>query len=299
MSAAAAAGETLLARLADRDFSRFQALLQREAGIWLSTAKRALVAGRLARRLRELQLPDYGAYYERVVKDEAERIRCLDHLTTNETHFFREPHHFQYLTTVLGPRLRAEAEAGRRPRRLRIWSAACSTGEEPLSLAMTLLEALPPGDGWALEVVATDLSTRVLAQAEAALYPLEKSRQIPEAALKAFMLRGTGGSDGLMKAGPEIRAVVRYARLNLAEPEWPGLGLFDLIFCRNVLIYFAPSTKQQVVRHLLSHLTDDGLIFFGHAESLAALDLPLRPVLPTVYARAPCQPPRALPGCLR
>lgn len=272
-------------RLRPRDFARFQELVQREAGIFLSTQKQALLVGRLARRLRELALDDFGDYFERVVEDPAERVRCLDLVTTNETHFFREPRHFEIMATRLLPRLAAEVEAGQRPRRVRVWSAACSSGEEPWSIAMTLLGAFPPASGVEVEVLATDLSTRVLERARAGLYPIEKARDIPEAHRKRFMLRGTGSAEGLMKVGPELREVVRFARLNLVNEDWPGIGTFDLVFCRNVLIYFALETRRTVVRHLLSHLAGDGVLFLGHAESLSGLGLPVHAVAPTVFVR--------------
>ncbi len=270
----------------DRDFRLFQALVHREAGIWLAPVKKALLVGRLAKRLRALGIGDYRGYLERVEADAAERIRMLDCLCTNETHFFREPRHFEFLAGRVFPRWRAEAEAGRRPRRARVWSAACSTGEEPYSLAISLLLAFPPGSGWDLEVLASDLSTRALERARAAVWPLERSREIPAGHLKAFMLRGVGAQEGLMKVAPEVRSLVRFQRLNLNEPGWPGLGQFDLVFCRNVLIYFDPPTKERVVGQLLDHLAADGFLFLGHAESLSGMGYRVRPVLPTVYVRA-------------
>jgi chemotaxis protein methyltransferase CheR len=151
---------------------------------------------------------------------------------------------------------------------------------------MSLLAAFPPGSGWDLEILATDLSTRVLERARAAVWPVEKSREIPAGRLKAWMLRGVGAQQGLMKAGPEIRSLVRFQRLNLNERGWPGLGQFDLVFCRNVLIYFDPPTKERVVGHLLDRLAGDGLLFLGHAESLSGMEQRVRPVFPTVYARS-------------
>ncbi|HEU4385036.1 MAG TPA: protein-glutamate O-methyltransferase CheR [Anaeromyxobacteraceae bacterium] len=269
--------------IGDRDFGLFQGLVHREAGIWLSPVKKALLVGRLAKRLRALGLEGWRGYFERVEADPAERVRMLDCLCTNETHFFREPRHFEFLATRIFPRWQAEAEAGRRARRARLWSAACSTGEEPYSLAMTLLSAFPPGSGWDLEVLASDLSTRVLERAQAAVWPLEKSAEIPAAHLRAWMLRGMGPQEGLMKAGPEIRSLVRFQRLNLNDRGWPGLGRFDLVFCRNVLIYFDPPTKERVVGHLLEHLAPDGHLFLGHAESLSGMAHRVRAVLPTVY----------------
>ena len=270
--------------VSDAEFARFQALVHREAGIWLSPVKKALLAGRLSRRLRELGLATYGDYYEIVRADEAERTHMLDCISTNETHFFREPRHFQLLAERVYPAWRAEANAGLRPRRIRAWSAACSTGEEPYSLAMSLLQAFPPGSGWDVEILATDLSTRVLDRARAAAWPIAKSNEIPSSCIRAFMLRGTGSQEGRMKAGPEIRSLVRFARLNLNDVSYPAVGQFDLVFCRNVLIYFDAATKARVVDRLLGHLAPAGLLFLGHAESLNAMTNRLRTVIPTVYA---------------
>ncbi len=270
--------------IGDGEYARFQALIHREAGIWLAPVKRALLVGRLSRRLRDLGLASFGDYYDRVEADPAERIRMLDQITTNETHFFREPRHFEFLAEEAFPRWRAEAAQGGRPRRVRIWSAACSTGEEPYSLAMALLRAFPPGSGWHLEILATDLSTNVLDRAERAVWPVEKSGEIPDAELRAFMLRGVGPQQGTMKAGPEIRGLVRFARLNLNDAAYPKFGAFDLVFCRNVLIYFDAATKGQVVGRLLEHLAPHGYLFLGHAESLSGTALPVRNILPNIYA---------------
>ena len=276
--------------VSDREFQRFQALIHQEAGIWLAPVKKALLVGRLARRLRDLGMPSYTAYYERVLEDEAERIRMLDAICTNETHFFREPKHFDFLTERVFPAWRAEADAGKRARRVRIWSAACSTGEEPYTLAMVLLSAFPAG--WDLEILASDLSTKVLDRAAAGLWPLEKSKEIPDAYLKAFMLRGFGAQEGLMQAGPEIRALVKFTRVNLVGDAWPGGPPFDLVFCRNVLIYFERQAKIAVVERLLERLDPSGFLFLGHAESLGGFTVKARAALPTVYQPA-LQNPRA------
>jgi chemotaxis protein methyltransferase CheR len=274
---------TPLIAVSDRDFVRFQALIREEAGIFLAPAKKALLQGRLARRIRDLGLSSFGAYHELVVRDEAERVWMLDAICTNETHFFREPRHFEYLARRVVPAFCAEADAGRRMRQVRVWSAACSTGEEPYSLAMTLLGALPAG--WDVRILATDLSTKVLARAGDGLYSMDKAGEIPEPYLKAFMLRGHGAREGLMKAGPEIRAAVRFERMNLAAAAWPAMGPFDLVFLRNVLIYFDRETKGRVVSRALASLAPGGQLFLGHAESLAGMMVPARPVCPTVYAR--------------
>ena len=283
------AAHDFAALVSDEDFTRFQALVNREAGIWLSPVKKALLVGRLSRRLRELGIATFGAYFELVSGDADERVRMLDALATNETHFFREPRHWEFLADHHLPALRAQADAGLRPRRLRAWSAACSTGEEPYSIAMTLLAAFPAG--WDLEVFASDLSTKALDKAQRATWPIGKSGEIPPEYLKAFMLRGHGGQAGLMRAGHQARALCTFSRLNLVEAVAPDIGSFDLVFCRNVLIYFDRDSRAKVIGRLVERLAPGGLLFVGHAETLANVTTLVRPVLPTVYQRA-VDPPR-------
>ena len=277
METAAAGGIRPLSR---REFAAFQNIIRRETGIFLSDVKEALLVGRLSRRVRELGLPTFDAYHRLVEEDEAERVRMIDAICTHETHFFREPRQFDFLVERVLPALRADAEAGRRPRKVSAWSAACSTGEEPTSLAMVLLDQMP---GWDVDVLATDLSTGVLERARAALYPVEKAAEIPSGLLKRFMLRGFGSQEGRMTTGAEIRAVVRFQRLNLNDEAYPLPAPFDLVFCRNVLIYFAPETKARVVERLRRHLSPRGHLFFGHAESAMGLTTRLRGVGPNVY----------------
>jgi len=271
----------------DADFTLFQRMIEKYAGIHLSPAKKPLLVGRLSRRLRELGFTDLHQYYKRVLADPDEHVRMMDCISTNETQFFREPLHFEFLENRILPRWIEEADAGQRPRRVRVWSAGCSSGEEPYSIAMTLLSHLSPAAGWQIEVVATDISTRVLARARAGVWPLEKARQIPESRLKAFMLRGTGSQQGNMKASPALQNVIRFERFNLMEDPSSLLASgLDVIFCRNVLIYFQPETKERVVRRLLRHLAPDGHLFVGHSESLNHLTDCVRSVVPTVYVRS-------------
>lgn len=272
-------------RISDQEFTLFQELIERLTGIHLPEAKRPLLVGRLARRLRELGIESFEAYHGRVMKDDVERIRMMDALTTNETRFFRGPKQFEFLERQVLPAWRAAGGA----RRIRAWSAACSTGEEPFSIAMMLRFQLPD---WEIEVLATDLSTRALEKARAALWPIETCRDIPERYLKAFMLRGTGERRGYMKAGPELRNVVRFARLNLNDAHYPVDGPFDLIFCRNVLIYFGSRVRAAVVDKLISHLGPHGCLLLGHAETLHGLTDRLSTVGPTVYSRAGGAPGR-------
>jgi chemotaxis protein methyltransferase CheR len=274
--------------LSDDLFAEFRDLIYREAGIALTDGKKQLFVSRMAGRLRELKLASYAEYY-RLVRDPSaaeERGKMLDRICTNETQFFRDPRQFQYLHDELFPRLEAEALA-RGSRRVRAWSAACSTGEEPYSLAMVMLDRFPPIAGWQVEIVATDLSTKVLNTARAGLWPIDKSNDIPMQYRKAYMLRGTGSQLGKMKVGPEIRSIVTFSRLNLNDPPYPVDGVFDFIFCRNVLIYFDLESKKRVVERLLDHLVPNGCLFLGYAETTSTLSDRLHSVGPNVYARVP------------
>ncbi len=269
-------------------FRKFQQLIYDEAGIWLATHKHALLTGRLARRLRLLGLSNMQEYYQLVTQPDQQRERevMIDCITTNETHFFREPRHFQFLEREVLPKWQREAAAGERLARLRVWSAGCSTGEEPYSLAMLLLKHFPEAKGWDLEVLGTDISTRVLEKAQTAMYPIEKSKDIPAEYLHAYMLKGKGDHKGVMKVSPELHRVVRFAHINLHADSYPILGSFDLIFCRNVLIYFDQESKMKVIGGILRHLAPSGLLFVGHSEHLGAIAPNLKTVAPTIHALA-------------
>jgi chemotaxis protein methyltransferase CheR len=267
--------------LSDGEFELLQRLIYAEAGIYLAPTKKGLMSSRLARRVRELGLPSFRAYYERVSSAESpERTALFNAICTNETRFFREPEHFELLQSRIIPAWIDEQQKGRRSSRVRVWSAACSTGEEPLTLAMVLTDALPD---WTVELDATDLSTKALDKARANLYSIERARDIPEAFLKRYMLRGKNQFAGSMKARPELHARIRYQRANLNQPPYPVSGPFDVIFCRNVFIYFDRATRERALTTLAGMLAPGGFLFLGHAESLAGLRCPLRPVAPTVY----------------
>lgn len=270
--------------LPESEFALFQRLVQNRAGIWLSDVKKALVFGRLSRRVRELGLRSFLEYYKLVQEDEAECIEMLDRISTNETSFFREPHHFEFLEQRVFPRWAAEAAAGQRQRRIRVWSAGCSSGEEPYSVAMAI-RAYEPFTEWDVQIIATDLSTRVLEKAKAAVWPSEKARQIPAAILKLFMLKGVGSRAGEIKVAPEIRSLVRFSRLNLNTDPYPA-GPFDLIFCRNVLIYFDRAMKKRVISQAVSLLAPDGVLFVGHSENITLITECVRTVVPTIYVRS-------------
>jgi chemotaxis protein methyltransferase CheR len=278
---AAIAGRVTVQPITDKEFHSFQELIHRLVGISLSSAKRDLLVNRLSPRMRELGIATFGAYFRRIEEDEDERIHMLDRISTNETQFFREPRHFEFLEQTVYPDWIARAEAGKIPRKIKVWSSACSTGEEPYSLAMSLLSNFGPS--WSISILATDISTRALAKAENATWSMERASHIPPAMLKTFMLRGTRSQEGKMKAGPEIRSIIEFRRFNLNDESYPYRGAFDLVFCRNVLIYFNVAGRQRVIDQLASCLAPGGLLFLGHAETASGATTKLRPVVPTVY----------------
>jgi chemotaxis protein methyltransferase CheR len=275
--------------MSDREFTLFRKLIYTQAGICLTPPKKALLEARLGRRLRELGIESFLAYYEYAVADMAggEIVHLLDRISTNETRFFREPKQFEFLEQNLLPTWISLADRGVRPARVRVWSAGCSTGEEPYSLAMILLDGLAPHRGWQLEIVGTDLSSQAVAAAQKAIWPITKAKEIPDRHLKRFMLKGTGSQAAHMKAGAEIRSIVRFQHLNLNDPHDAIDGIFDLIFCRNVLIYFDAESRARVVHRLIQHMALPGYLFVGHAESLNGVSEHLRHVIPTVYHYAP------------
>lgn len=268
-------------------FQKFQKLIYAETGIWLGNSKTALLCGRLFRRLRELDIPTLKEYFEQVSQpeQEEERARMIDAITTNETRFFREPRQFEFLEQNVFPRWRSEAERGTRPMRLRIWSAGCSSGEEPYTLAMLTAAHLPAGDGWDIRLLATDISNRVLEKAAKGIYPIARSSELPEPILHQFMLRGTGEREGEMKVRNEIQEMIEFRRSNLNQETSPPEAPFDAIFCRNVLIYFDATSKQRVVTNLVRQLAPNGFLFVGHAENLTNMTDELSGLESTIYIK--------------
>lgn len=262
--------------LSDREFDQFRQLIHDIAGISLSDAKKPLVAGRLSKRLREFELDSYGDYFRRLNQSPAELQHCVDLLTTNETYFFREPKHFDFLRERLG-------QPGLIPsgRPLRIWSGACSSGEEPYSIALLLADVLGERP-W--EILASDISQRVLDRARAGVYRLEDSEDIPRQMRVQHCFRGVGANEGSMLICPSIRRRIRFEQINLNNPL-PETGLFDVIFLRNVMIYFNGDTKRQVVKRLLSRLRPGGYFLISHSESLNGIDDTLKVVKPSIYRK--------------
>ncbi len=262
------------ATLSDPELRDISAFLYQAAGISLAPSKKALVSGRLGKRLQATGCRTYAEYLRHIRSDAAERQHTIDLLTTNETYFFREPKHFAYLSEQVLPK----AEAGRP---FRVWSAACSSGEEPYSISMVLAERL----GWRdWQVVGSDISTRILQQAREAIFPMERAEKIPPPYLKAFCLKGTGAHHGKFTLIPELRERVQFREVNL-NSALPDLGLFDMIWLRNVMIYFDAATKRAVCQRLLAALRPGGFFFIGHSESLNGLDCPLQAIQPAIYRK--------------
>jgi chemotaxis protein methyltransferase CheR len=282
-----------LPELSDREFAQFQRLIYEEAGIRLLDDKRTLVSSRLARRMRELALPSFGAYYRRIVSGvDDELTRMLDAITTNETHFFREERQFTLLANDCCREWGAQAAAGVRPRKLRIWSAACSTGEEPYSIAMVLHDRLAT-EGWEVSIIASDLCTTALAHAREGVWPVARVTAVPKPLLKRHFLRGVGPEAGRAKISPAIRAMVDFRRLNLSDERYSLEGRFDAIFCRNALIYFDSASRADVLGRLVRYLAPGGFLFLGHAESLVGSPIRLATVMPAVYRLPPAAGARA------
>ena len=260
------------------DFERVRKMIYEHAGIALSPIKRDMVYSRLARRLRATGANSFSVYLDRLQSRESQEWESfVNALTTNLTSFFRESHHFDILKSEIRNRW------SRRP--LKIWCSASSTGEEPYSIAMAVSEAFdsatPP-----VQIVASDLDTNCLAEARAAMYPMERVERIEAARLSRFFLKGAGSQAGMVRVRPELSRLVEFRRINLLEPNWPLKGPFDAIFCRNVMIYFDKPTQYKVLARFKPLLQPDGLMFAGHSESFThATDL-FRSMGRTVYERA-------------
>ena len=267
--------------LRDNEFDALRELVYRESGIALSPVKRQLLASRLSRRLRHFGYRTFAEYIDHLTRRDRsgdERQRMVNCITTNKTEFFREPHHFDFLRDVAVPAWLSRS--GRGP--VRIWSAGCSTGMEPYTIAITLMERLGP-IGVGFEVIATDIDNDVLAKAERGVYPEEDVQPVPLAWQPKYFLRGFGTDAGTVRVRPELRARVSFRRVNLTEPGWsvrPGL---DAIFCRNVVIYFDRPTQQQLFERYADHLAPDGFLFIGHAENLHGITDRFVPLGATVY----------------
>jgi chemotaxis protein methyltransferase CheR len=259
-----------------KEFGLFKAFIYGEVGIDLSESKMPMVSGRLAKRLNFHQLDTYGDYFS-IISDPAnqnERQVAIDLLTTNETHFFREPRHFDFLRDVILPnRIKGKA--------FRVWCAASSSGEEPYTIAMVLAEHLK-NEPW--EVIASDVSTRVLQQAQSGCYAMQRAEEIPRQYLTKYCLKGTGDYVGSLLITKELRQRVKFLSINLTQP-FPDIGVFDVIFLRNVMFYFNIETKHKITQQMLPYLRKDSYFIISHSESLNGVTDAYNAVVPSIYRK--------------
>jgi chemotaxis protein methyltransferase CheR len=271
-----------LSRLSQAEFYKLSSLVFKECGINLPIAKKVMLESRLNKRLRALNVPSFKDYID-LLSTEAgiiqELVNMIDAVTTNKTDFFREPHHFTYLRESILPKL----VDGKR--KLKIWSAACSSGEEPYTLAMVVHDFASAMHGFSFEILGSDISSAMLGKAATAVYSMERVDCVPYEFKKKYLLKSKDAERPTVRIAPCLRNRVNFARINFMEGVLPVDGMFDIIFCRNVLIYFDRQTQLQVVRKLIGNLSYGGFLFIGHSESLHDADLPLVQVKPTIYKR--------------
>lgn len=246
-------------------FEKLRRLVLEYTGIVLSDAKQELVYGRLARRLRALGMRSFEQYCQLLADGDAgERTHFVNSVTTNLTAFFREPHHFEFLADALLPEIAARKATDRR---LRVWSSAASTGEEPYTLAMVIAESLPERDRWDVKILATDIDSDVLDKGRRGVYALDRISGITAERQRRWFRRGVGRNTGYAKVVPELQDMITFRQLNLMD-DWPMRGPFDFIFCRNVVIYFDKPTQRVLFERFANLLAPRGHICIGHSESL-------------------------------
>ncbi|MCK9240082.1 protein-glutamate O-methyltransferase [Desulfocurvus sp.] len=269
--------------MSDKDFRRFAEFIGREYGIKLPPSKKTLLEARLQKRLRALGFSDYAQYSEFLFSPQgldSELCHLIDQVTTNTTDFFREPKHFEFLEARVLP----EWHARNRGRTLRVWSAGCSIGAEPYTLAMVLSDFQQANPDFRFAVVATDISRQVLQKAHNAVYTEEQARGVPEATMRKYFMRSKDRSRRLVRLVPEVRRRVEFRWLNFME-DFNFREPHDIIFCRNVIIYFDKPTQHDLLSRFCRTLNPGGYLFIGHSESLAGMSLPLAQAAPTIYRK--------------
>lgn len=273
-------------KLSDRDFEKLSAFIYDTCGIKMPPSKKLMLEGRLRKRLRVLELNSFSEYVEHIFgnagRDEIGHM--IDVVTTNKTDFFREPAHFDYLTGNVLPELAQKYGVGyRQP--FTMWSAGCSSGEEPYTMAMVLKNYAEMNASFSFSILGTDISTIVLSKAKDAVYDIEKVSTVPQHMLKKYVLRGKGEKSHLVRMSPELRNSVQFGRLNFMDDDFGLRQQFDVIFCRNVIIYFDRPTQERLVWKFHRHMRPGGYLFMGHSETLHGLNVPLVSVAPTIYKK--------------
>jgi chemotaxis protein methyltransferase CheR len=272
--------------LSNADFERLRSLIYAESGINLGADKKTMLEIRLKRRLKSLAIPSVADYCSRVfgpAGKQDELVHLIDVVTTNKTDFFREAGHFEYLVSKALPDL---ARRNGPNHSSLIWSAGCSTGEEPYTLAMVLSEHSQKCPGFRFSILATDISTQVLAKARAGIFRSEMVRPVPRDLQRKYFMRSRDPASDLVRVVPELRAMVEFRRVNFMDANFGLSENPDIIFCRNVIIYFDRATQERLLKKLTRQLAPGGFFFAGHSESLQGMDLPLIPVAPSAYRRS-------------
>lgn len=274
--------------MSQADYLRMSRLIHASCGIKLPPAKKTMLEGRLRKRLNALGMDSFVTYCDYIFSPEgarAEHIYMFNAVTTNKTDFFREPDHFEVLSSKVLPELFDLYGVGSK-KILNVWSAACSTGEEPYTLAMVLSEFAERHASFRFSILATDISTKVLGQAASGIYDCERIAPVPKPFRKKYLMRSKDKERGLVRIVPELRASVRFERLNLMQEDYGIDRPMGVIFCRNVIIYFDRPTQERLLQKLAAHLIPGGYLFMGHSESLHRMDLPLVPIATTIYRKA-------------
>ncbi|MBF0449159.1 MAG: protein-glutamate O-methyltransferase [Candidatus Magnetomorum sp.] len=268
--------------LSDDDFKSFKTLIYNKCGICLHEGKKELVRARLNKRLRQTGIKSFNDYYQFLTNDDNgdELVVMLDAISTNKTSFFREIKHFDFLNKEVFPRY-ASAEYGRR---LRFWSAACSSGEEPYTLAISLLEFLGKNANFDIKILATDISTKVLSEAQRGVYQTDRVEDIPKPLIRTYFQQGHGRQHGFYKVKPILRNIVSFKRFNLMD-KFPFSGVFQFVFCRNVMIYFDKKTQEKLVNKFYQCIVPGGYLMIGHSESLTGVNHPFKYIQPSVYQK--------------
>jgi chemotaxis protein methyltransferase CheR len=275
------------ANLSDREFIMFSTFVYDFAGIKMPPAKRIMLEARLQKRLKALGISTFKEYGDYVFSQEgraSEMVHLIDVVTTNKTDFFREPGHFDFMVkTALPAILRDRGDVSREP--VRIWSAGCSTGEEPYTLAMVLSEFAAGRPGFRAAITASDICTHVLQTAKAAIYPEERTQPIPLNLKKKYLLRSRERTKSLVRILPSLRSLVTFKQINFMDNDLGIPEKMDIIFCRNVVIYFDKPTQQTLMRKFHKQLKPGGYLFIGHSETLSGLDVDFKAVASTVYRK--------------
>ncbi|MBN1868629.1 methyltransferase [Candidatus Sumerlaeota bacterium] len=273
--------------LPDRLYFKFANLIYGAAGISLGDARRGLLRSRLSRRIRTLGLQSFDEYWSIVSRQDVlgdEFVEMLDAVSTNQTEFFREEQHFRFIGDTVLPALSIHGRTNR-TRQLRFWSAGCSSGQEPYTLAMVVRESLPAGAAWQVRILATDISTRMLRIAREGVYEEGNIMAVPRRLRQRYMDREKRPRGDSYRIRADLKRMIAFRRLNLMEEEFPFSDEFDVILCRNVMIYFDRPTRERVVNRLYEHLVPGGYLFIGRRESLNSLESPFRLVQPSIYVR--------------